>query len=176
MFCRHLCRPHGNVYEEDPILSNPPAGFTVRMPRALEPRRGHSRALPRQEGTVRLEGNAGRHYELLRSADLVSWSMVDEGTAGLDGVLDLHDANPRADKAFCQAIERPTHLCAWLGSASVAGHSCESGCFRSSCVGRWSTVSRGNPSANWFTSPSSCLSRASWVLSSFTMACAPGSS
>jgi len=59
-----------------------------------------------QQVNVRLEGTAGRTYELRRSTDLVSWSKVDEGTAGLNGVLDLHDANPPADKAFYRAIER----------------------------------------------------------------------
>jgi sugar lactone lactonase YvrE len=59
-----------------------------------------------QEGIVRLEGNAGQDYELWRSADLVSWSRVAEGTAGPDGVLDLHDTNPPTDKAFYRATEQ----------------------------------------------------------------------
>ena len=59
-----------------------------------------------QQVNVRLEGTAGRTYELRRSTDLVSWSKVDEGTAGLNGVLDLHDTNPPDDQAFYRAIER----------------------------------------------------------------------
>ena len=56
-----------------------------------------------------------------------------------------------------------------------SGHSCESGCLRSNCCGRRSTISCGKAPAYWSVSPNSCLSPASRVLSSFTIGCAPGS-
>jgi sugar lactone lactonase YvrE len=59
-----------------------------------------------QEAIVRLEGKASQHHELLRSADLVSWSKVAEGTTGPNGVLDLQDTNRPADKAFDRAVEQ----------------------------------------------------------------------
>jgi streptogramin lyase len=63
-------------------------------------------AVNSEEGTVRLQGTAGRHYELLRSTRLDSWSKVDEGTADANGILDLHDSSPPRDEAFYQAAER----------------------------------------------------------------------